>query len=182
MLDAFLTCAARYGIEGATLERIAAEAGLKRPLIRHHLGNRDDMIAALAEHILTEIDNLTEATREALKDYPSAQGFIDILFSEEAETDPRLTLVFQSLAHSADAHPELRAELVRVMQSLYDLARDAMALDYPGASLVDRATVGQAIVDLYLSQDSLSPLQPPSDWRRNAYLAATRLARSLSGS
>ena len=40
-LDAFEKCVARYGIEGATLAKIAEIAGLARPLVRHNVGNRD---------------------------------------------------------------------------------------------------------------------------------------------
>jgi AcrR family transcriptional regulator len=47
VMQALVRCVARFGLEGASLTQIAAEAGLSRPLIRHHLGNREDMIAAL---------------------------------------------------------------------------------------------------------------------------------------
>ena len=44
VMEAMVRCVARFGLDGATLERIAAEAELSRPLIRHHLGNREDML------------------------------------------------------------------------------------------------------------------------------------------
>ncbi len=179
VLDAFLTCAARYGIEGATLERIAAEAGLKRPLIRHHLGNRDDMVKALAEHVLTEIEALTDGMAEALVDYPSAKDFIDTLFSRESITDPRLNIVFQSLAQASETYPGLRLELIRVMQKFYDMASEVMTQNYPKSSKADCQIVGQGIVGLYLTQDSLNPLNPPADWAYSAYFAALRLANTL---
>ena len=43
IMQALIRCVARYGVEGASLAQIAEEAGLKRPLVRHHLGNREDM-------------------------------------------------------------------------------------------------------------------------------------------
>ena len=52
ILDAFEICVARYGVEGATLERVAEEAGLARPLIRHNVGNREDLLDALLERYL----------------------------------------------------------------------------------------------------------------------------------
>jgi AcrR family transcriptional regulator len=179
VLDAFLTCAAKYGIEGATLERIATEAGLKRPLIRHHLGNRDDMVQALAEHVLTEIEALTDVMKEALVDYPTADNFIDALFSPESATDPRLNIVFQSLAQTSESYPELRLELIRVMQKLYDMASEVMSKNHPKSSKAECDIVGQGIVGLYLALDSLKPLNPPSDWANSAYFAALRLAKTL---
>ena len=59
ILDAFVRCAARFGLDGSTLERIADEAGIQRPMIRHYLGNRDQMIAKLLEHVNSRFDEMT---------------------------------------------------------------------------------------------------------------------------
>lgn len=179
VLDAFLTCASKYGVEGATLERIAAEAGLKRPLIRHHLGNRDDMVKALSEHVITEIGTLIQKTREALEGYPTAKDFIDALYSPQSETDPRLNIVFQSLTHSVDSYPGLREELIAVMQSFYDMASEIMQRNHPQASKSDCDIVAQGVVGLYLTTDAMSPLTPPAEWAAASYSAALRLADSL---
>ncbi|GAB5439024.1 TetR/AcrR family transcriptional regulator [Falsiruegeria mediterranea] len=179
VLDAFLTCASKYGIEGATLERIASEAGLKRPLIRHHLGNRDDMVKALSEYVITEINSSVEEMRAALEGYPSAKDFIDALYAPESETDPRLNIVFQSLTHSADNYPGLRQELIAAMQSLFDLASEVMQRNHPNATKAECDIVAQGVIGLYLTMDSLSPLSPPSDWAYSSYFASLRLANSL---
>ena len=42
ILTAYEQCVARYGVEGATLDKVAEEAGLARPLIRHNIGNREE--------------------------------------------------------------------------------------------------------------------------------------------
>ena len=47
ILDAFERCVARYGLEGSSLERVAEEAGVKRSILRHYIGNRDEMITGL---------------------------------------------------------------------------------------------------------------------------------------
>lgn len=180
VLDAFLTCAAKYGIEGATLERIATEAGLKRPLIRHHLGNRDDMVKALSEYVLAQISQLVDEMREALEGYPTAKNFIDALYTPESETDPRLNIVFQSLMQTSEGYPGLREELISVMQSFFDLASGVMSRNYPHAPKAECDIVGQGIVGLYLTTDSFSPLNPPAEWSNSSYFSALRLANSLT--
>ena len=40
ILAAFARCVARDGVEGASLQQVADEAGLARGLLRHHLGQR----------------------------------------------------------------------------------------------------------------------------------------------
>ncbi|MEO1142890.1 MAG: TetR/AcrR family transcriptional regulator, partial [Pseudomonadota bacterium] len=49
IIDAFEFCVARYGVEGATLAKTAEQAGLARPLVRHNVGNRDDLVDALTK-------------------------------------------------------------------------------------------------------------------------------------
>ncbi len=179
VLDAFLTCASKYGIEGATLERIAAEAGLKRPLIRHHLGNRDDMVRALSEYVITEINTLVERMRDALEEYPTAKDFVDALYTPQSETDPRLNIVFQSLSHSADSYPGLREDLIVVMQSFFDLASEVMHRNHPHTTKAECDIVAQGVIGLYLAMDSMSPLDPPPEWAYSSYFASLRLANSL---
>ncbi len=49
ILAAYATYITRYGLEGATQERIAEPAGVKRLIFRHYLGNREEMIDALID-------------------------------------------------------------------------------------------------------------------------------------
>ncbi|MEV0585321.1 TetR family transcriptional regulator [Nonomuraea sp. NPDC050310] len=39
----FTRCVARYGLDGATLQRVADEAGTARGHICHHAGNREEL-------------------------------------------------------------------------------------------------------------------------------------------
>ena len=52
ILDATEQCIAKYGLQGATLEKIASTANLNRGLIHHYIGNRDDIIQLLVERLL----------------------------------------------------------------------------------------------------------------------------------
>ena len=37
--------------KSSSLEKVADQAGMKRPIIRHYVGNRDDLILALTERV-----------------------------------------------------------------------------------------------------------------------------------
>ena len=54
ILDALERCLARRGLEGTTLESVAAEAGVARPVIRHYFGNRDVLLKAALEAAASE--------------------------------------------------------------------------------------------------------------------------------
>jgi AcrR family transcriptional regulator len=47
LLQAYAECLVRYGVEGTTLDRVAKQAGVTRGLVRHYLGNREQVIRAL---------------------------------------------------------------------------------------------------------------------------------------
>lgn len=179
VLDAFLTLVARYGVEGATLERIAEESGLKRPLIRHHLGNRADMVRALAEHVVAEQAKSLEELRVGLLDYPGIINFVDVLFSVENTGDKRLNNAYQALVAVVEHYPDLREPLLDVIAQFYQLAINIIAAEHPKADARDVETVAHGIVDLYLTADSLNPLHPPSSWAFSSYYSAIRLAKSL---
>ena len=85
VMQALVRCVARLGIEGAVLTAIAEEAGLTRPLIRHHLGNREDILQSLQDYVLKGFNDQTDALASALPDVGPAVAFIDILFLEASD-------------------------------------------------------------------------------------------------
>jgi len=52
ILEALYRCLADYGLEGATISRIAGEAEMTPSLVMHYFRNKDEMIVELVELIL----------------------------------------------------------------------------------------------------------------------------------
>ena len=52
ILDAFERCIVQYGLEGATLKRIAKEAGVKLSMIHHYIGNRDMLVKSMVKRFI----------------------------------------------------------------------------------------------------------------------------------
>ncbi|UWQ89567.1 TetR/AcrR family transcriptional regulator [Rhodobacteraceae bacterium M382] len=181
ILDAYLTCVARFGLEGATQERIAAEAGVKRPLLRHYLGNRDQMIAALNEHVVETFNGLTGRLASALAEAQNAEDMVGILFSEDAESDPRLLLAWQGLSVSAAENPEMRADLLDSLDRFLKVLSDTLNRIVPKADPARVRAVAQGISSSFVTLDSLSPLSPPAEWHQDLKQAALLLARTLEG-
>lgn len=179
VLDAFMTCVAANGVEGATLERVASEAGLKRPLIRHHLGNRKAMVLALGEHVAAMLNTQSEMLRSALTETPGVRSLINALFTDDGDVDPRVNLCYQALTNSVELYPELRAPLLAAMETLYKVAFDIVRAAHPQASVQDCETVAHGIVNLYVTTDAFTPLNPPESWAYASYFAARKLAETL---
>lgn len=179
ILDAYLTCVARFGLEGATQERIAEEAGIKRPLLRHYLGNRDEMIIALAAHVVAGFARTTDAIGEALQPEGTATDLVNLLFSGDAANDPRLMLAYQALVASAPDYPAIRQPLLDSLTHFFDMIDIVLMRSAPGAPIAQVRAVTQGIAATFVNLDALSPLKPPAEWREDLRQAAMILAASL---
>ena len=49
ILDALERCILEKGIQATSLEYLADKANMKRTILRHYIGNRDDIICALSQ-------------------------------------------------------------------------------------------------------------------------------------
>lgn len=179
ILDAFVTCAARYGLEGATQERIAEEAGVKRTLLRHYLGNRDDMIAALGAHVIARFDQLTDAFGDELRNSSDPSQLIALLFDADSATDPRLVLVFQALTSAVQTNPQLRAPLLISIERFIDLLSAHLQHNFPGRPKPECDAVAHGLAAVFMTMDSLAPLTPPPAWHTAQRHAAAALVATL---
>ncbi len=181
ILTAFASCVARFGLEGATQERIAETAGVKRTILRHYLGNRDDMIDALIDFIVADFDAQSQALFDALPKSNRVAALLDCLFGASGRTDPDLVLTFQALVAAADRYPKARVSLLAWIQRFTEAVEAELTTAFPSAAR-DRVTAaGHGLVALYFNADSLHPLQPPKHWDQASRTAADLLVDSLKG-
>ena len=102
ILDAFETCVGRYGVAGATLAKTAEIAGVARPLVRHNVGNRDDLLDALIARFVEKSKKLTEAWIDGLPAQNTLECAVEVLF-DPRHSDAQLVQVSNALiAASAD--------------------------------------------------------------------------------
>ena len=110
ILDAFEHCVADYGVEGATLERIAERAGLARALIRHHVGNRDALLDALVARFLAQASQATVDFSNYLPKQGRITALLDGLFDAQYSSSHQMRVVSALLIAMKD-RPELAAAL-----------------------------------------------------------------------
>jgi len=178
ILDAFETCIARYGVEGASLERIAEEAGLARPLIRHNVGNRDELLQALVVRFLECSKNAMTQLLEALPSENRLTTLIDWLF-DPALSDPRVVLVSEALIAAGANDPKLCRAMRKWIRDFLDDVAGVVASSYPDADEEAVQAVAAGIAAAYFNVESLTPIGPMTDLRDASRAAAIRLARSL---
>jgi len=178
ILQAFERCVARYGLDGSSLERIAEEAGLQRPLVRHFVGNRDALVQQLADRVIDRSDAQWQGFLAMLPAQQAIEPLLDGLFSDQS-SDADFVLVIESLIFAAGRDAVLRDKMQGWLKRFVDSFAELLQREYPAASATDINAVAFGLLSIYFNLDSLAPLQMNSLYREDALSAARRLLASL---
>jgi AcrR family transcriptional regulator len=173
IVDAFIALIARRGLEAVTLDDVAKAAGMQRPMVRHFVGNRGDLIVAA----VAEVTRRYEAkVRAALGDEPTIDTVIDVLFGPVwlsglvAEDE-----AFDVLMHEAARSDATRAEVRRTYTMLLDEIDRALARSRPSMSTGARRDCAYALVCLAEHNVAMQQLGFPSARTGGARQAARSL-------
>lgn len=179
ILVAFEKCVAKFGVEGATLERIAEEAGLARPLLRHHVGNREELIEALSGRFLAKWEDYATSLVAGLPDDDPAEALIDHLFTSNKDNWERV-LVAEALISSSATRPELGQKLGQWVAGVVRLVAGQIQASYPLAAEESVRVVATGVVGIYFNVDSLEPLGSVETLLADSKKAAQQLVSTLA--
>lgn len=177
ILDAYETCVARFGVEGASLEKVARQAGLARPLIRHNVGNRDDLLGALVDRFVSRSEQSVADMIAALPPESASETLVDYLF-DPALADPQLVLVAEALIAAGQNDPNLADRMRDWTEGFVAAVQSVLSDEYPQAKATDLDAVAAGLTGIYFNIESLTPLGPATGIRN----ASKRAARLLLGS
>jgi len=185
IIMAFIECVKEYGLEGASLERTAEKAGVKRSIIRHYVGNRDKLIEASVNWIINAHLHQWDALMAVMSSEDKSPGLIEFLFPESSSELGEYHLLLYRLLSSAcmnphiqklivDNQPPIEKEFVEILSDIYPRAdtRQCSFVAYGLLSLrtsywmdvwlgLESAERTQAI--LHAAQILLASLQPSSN-------------------
>ncbi len=173
ILDAFESCVARYGVEGATLARTAKLAGLARPLVRHNVGNRDRLLEALVDRFLEKSRSSMAAMVSALPAENRSRTAIDWLF-DPTYSDPQLVRISNSLIAASTESPFLAAKMQVWLSDFIARLDEVLAEDFPDTDPAKIAAVSTGITGIYFNVEALYPLR-----KTDALVAASKQAAIL---
>lgn len=106
--DAALKVFAEHGVKGATIQLIAAEAGVSTGLIRHHFGSKEGLREVCDAHA---IGTLLEQARRALEKDVSDPGFATSMYRSGQAGTRYLARALVEGSASADEFYEAGADL-----------------------------------------------------------------------
>ncbi len=164
LLDAFERCVARFGLDGSTLEKISEEAGVGRPLLRHYLGNREQMVSALLNHVLAKFSYLNQSLVSELPEDGRFEIILHRLF-DKSYHEMQQAAVFQALVAASERHDGMAKKLMQFVYELEEMLTVELKASKPLATLDDCSTAVSGITSIYFNVDALAPLDPKPAWR-----------------
>ncbi|MEC7289224.1 MAG: TetR/AcrR family transcriptional regulator [Pseudomonadota bacterium] len=179
ILDAYEVCVARFGLEGATLEKVAEQAGLARALIRHNIGNREDLEAALIDRFFKYSDASNKYLLEQMPTEDAASFLVDFLFTDRFGNDDYL-LVSEALIAASNTRPALAQRMKKWLSDFNAAIEKIVRSTYPDADRAHLKAVAIGITGIYFNMESMSPIGTVRGLRPASKRAAQLLLESLS--
>ena len=177
ILDAFSRCVARSGLDAASLEEVAGEAGVRRSIIRHYIGNRDDLVAAFLDRLEVRLQRQNDDMRAWFIANPGVGNLPDYLFPDAP--DDALP-VLESVYSAARRNPAIAARLEMWLQGFVDALGDVLRDSFPDADQDSIMTVAYGLAAIYNDHQSMVTLKGPPRYRTIALAAADVLITSLT--
>ena len=181
ILDAFQHCVVRYGMQGTSLERIAQEANMRRTILRHYVGNKDDLIVALANRFESRAGETLSSFRAMLPRRNRVQTMLKYFFGSQEAFNKDESMVADALIVEANRLPEVNRILAKWFDNFIAFVERELAGEYPEARRSDCRAAALAIISTFFVMGSLRPMTESAELRRAARTAARRLVQSLAG-
>lgn len=138
ILNAFERCLEKKGLQASTLDNIAEEAGLARRMIRHYVGNREDLINAAVARIIetfnhTVFDIINKADHNKrlsfALEYLFSEAFSDLPATKHVAALLPVSLYDPQVSHAVKAiYDSFHLGLDHELKSYFPTAPDAQRL------------------------------------------------------
>ncbi|KAA0960093.1 TetR/AcrR family transcriptional regulator [Microbacterium sp. ANT_H45B] len=149
----------KYGVDGATQERIAEEAGMSRALIRHYLGNRDAVLDAVWDETVGEylvaVDETTSVTEPPAEVERAVGRFLESSFVYQE--DDAIILAF---LHESRKNERIRARTHATYARVEDNVARLIRAASPTIADAEVATRAHALMALSMGALMLDLLNP----------------------
>lgn len=184
ILAAFERCIGRDGID-VPLERIADEAGVQRSLIRHYLGNRDELVDQVIARIAEAYPRrAAELLERALERGP--EGLLDVLFPLAESADDwdvaafnEWEAVISAVAGTAQGrYPQAKQRVARMMEEIVERTAAGLQRRFPAAGAAACSEAAYGIFCLVQAHEGMLQLGVDP---RNTALARACALRMLAG-
>ncbi|RYV03347.1 hypothetical protein SOPP22_03490 [Shewanella sp. OPT22] len=159
ILDALEACILEQGIQETSLENIAEKAGMKRTILRHYIGNRDDIICALSHRWKAKY---SEQWAEAVKWLPKSNqhiALLDGLFAVGSKQAVQETIIGDELFSEARRLTQVKEDQNAIMSEFIEHFNQVLTEMYPNAKPENIELVSYGVYSSYLMSKSMVLLE-----------------------
>lgn len=179
ILDAFEACIMKHGLGGSSLENIAKEAGMKRSILRHYIGNREELELALFARVMKRYHNELDVIFDWFTDDDIEEQVLAMFFPNRMASSMETIVMTEALLTLSRRSEECEAQFVDYMNTFVAGLTEVLMRHYVGAGEDRCWSVSYGIISIYFNQDTLMTLQLPSRYVDAARETARILLRSL---
>lgn len=158
ILDALEICILDKGIQATSLENIAETAKMKRTILRHYIGNRDEIICALSERWTQKYSQQWQDLMTWLPTYNRAEALVDSLFSSRTKDMINNTIIGEAIFSEAKRLDAIKSHQQQIMQEFIAHLVAEFGKQYPDAASEKVELIAYGIYSNYLMNESLLPL------------------------
>ncbi len=144
----------KYGIEGSSIVKIAAEAGFAPSLITHYFASKDEMAMEFTRFVLQMYENRYLSELEQISDpWERLDAALDIMFSEDF-MDHDMLRVFHAIIYRSLRNPEVREALQKMYNGYCEVGKQ-MLLQAAKPGLLTEEAAGRLARMLIAFQDGI---------------------------
>lgn len=164
-------------LEATSLENLAQQAQMKRSILRHYTGNRDDIIVALCERYRQKFTEQWRQTLDWLPQNNRIEALIGMLFDERNQTYVNQSIIAEAIYAQAKRLEKVRASQLDSMDESITILVNELTKVFPSSSEENCQLVARTIYSNYLNSESLLPLNMPEEIKklRDASVLAIRV-------
>jgi TetR/AcrR family transcriptional repressor of bet genes len=121
IVEATLRVMARTGFDGASVQAIAAEAGLAAGLLHHHFGNKAEILHALLDHLEALVNARYETLAARRRGaWGRLEAWVDAHLAQGEDARPEAVAAWVWIGAQTLKDPELRERYQAVVQRRLD--------------------------------------------------------------
>ena len=152
---------------------------MKRSILRHYIGNRDEMIVALAERVVSKYRGAFQDFLGQTSDKNRPKELLSYFFPDKPVESTEDILVVEALIAAGEQYPDVRQLMFGYIDGLVTDLSKQLRLAFPDANKQECWNVAYGVVSICFNQESLSPMQLPPKYLRAARKCSEALFQSL---
>jgi AcrR family transcriptional regulator len=153
VMEAYLQCIREYGLQRTTLDQIAEKAGMTRGLVRHYVGNREEMVQHFIDYLIPAIqdqftDELAAPTDNRI------ERLVQVLFSPRDDFYVDKVIV-DALINGKDHFPGVQERLARVFENMLQQIVGELCAGIPQLECDAAQKLAYGLFCLSMAQDTM---------------------------